>query len=101
MIFTSTKVCNCIILYNFMMHEKFGGTYITMAKRKRTNNYLQNITLKTKERSTRTPIKTRSELLCCGMVSSSCLTCDTRRVTVKRHEHHLIWKSCSVYHLQT
>jgi hypothetical protein len=22
------------------------------------------------------------------------ITCDTRRVTVKQHEHHLIWKSC-------
>ena len=27
-------------------------------------------------------------------VSSSCLTSDTRRFTVKRREHHLTWKSC-------
>ena len=30
---------------------------------------------------------------CSGRVSSSCSTFDTRRVTVKRHERHLIWKS--------
>jgi len=27
-------------------------------------------------------------------VISSWYAIDTRRVTVKRHEHHLIWKSC-------
>jgi hypothetical protein len=36
------------------------------------------------------PTKTRSELRCSGRVSSSSSTCDTRRVTVKRHEYHLI-----------
>jgi len=35
-----------------------------MAKRKRTNNDLQNITHKTKDRVTRTPLKTRGELRC-------------------------------------
>jgi len=53
-----------------------------MAK-KRTNGqtiiYI-NITKKTKDRATPTPIKT-GELECSGKVSSSCSTCGTRRVT--------------------
>jgi hypothetical protein len=63
---------------------------------KRTNNDLQNTTQKTIDRATRTPLKTGGELCCSGRVSSSCSTSDTRRPTVKlkRHEHHLIWKSC-------
>ena len=64
-----------------------------MATRKRTSNDLQNITQKTKNRATRTPPKTGCELRGSGRVSSSCSTCDTRRVTVKRHEHRLKWKS--------
>ena len=39
-------------------------------------------------------IKTGGVFRCSRMVSISCSTCDTRRVTVKRHEHHLIWMSC-------
>jgi hypothetical protein len=37
-----------------------------------------------------------------GRVSSSCSISDTRRVNVKQHEHHLMWKSCwiPVIHLQ-
>jgi hypothetical protein len=34
------------------------------------------------------------ELMCSGRIRSSCSTYGTRRVTDKRHEHHLIWKSC-------
>jgi len=44
-------------------------------KGKRTNNDLQNITHKTKDRETRTPQSS-------GMVSSSCFTTVTRRVTL-------------------
>ena len=50
-------------------------------KYKKTNNNLQNIQ-KTKDRVTRTPLKTGSELRCFGMVSSSCSTSDTRRVNL-------------------
>jgi hypothetical protein len=39
-----------------------------MAKRKRTNNDLQNIHIKTKDRVTRTPLKTGDELGCSGRV---------------------------------
>ena len=65
-------------------------------KDKKTNNdlQLQNITQKTKDRATRTPLKTGGELRCYRRVSSSCSTCDTRRATAKRHEHHLTWTSC-------
>jgi len=37
-----------------------------------TNKDLQNTTQKTKDRVTRTPLKTKGELRCSGRVSSSC-----------------------------
>ena len=39
-------------------------------------------TYKTKDRETRTPLKTGGELRCSGRVSSSCCTGDTRRVNI-------------------
>jgi len=42
-----------------------------MDKLKRTNNGLQNITHKTKDRVARTSLKPRGELGCSGRVSSS------------------------------
>jgi len=42
-----------------------------MTKRKRTNNDLQIIHIKTEDQVTRTPIKTGGELRCSGRVSSS------------------------------
>ena len=69
-----------------------------MVKRrdKRTNNNLQKITQKTKDRAARTPSKIRSELRCSGRVISSCSTCDTRSVTfvtnpVINHEWRTYW----------
>ena len=55
-----------------------------MAKRKSINNDLQNIHIKvkTKERVTRTPLKTGGELRCSGRVSNSCSTRGTRRVNL-------------------
>jgi len=53
-----------------------------MARRKRTNNNLQNITHKTKYRVTRTPLKTGGELWCSGRVSNSCFTSGARRVSI-------------------
>ena len=50
-------------------------------KYKRTNNDLQN-TYKTKDRVTRTPLKTGVELRCSWRVSSSCSTSGTRRVNL-------------------
>jgi hypothetical protein len=49
-----------------------------MAKRKRTNNDLQNIVDKTKDRVTRTPLTTGDKLSCSGRVSRSCSTSGTR-----------------------
>ena len=58
----------------------------TIAKRKitkgRTNNDLQKLTYKTKDRVTRTPLKTRGELGCSERVSSFCSTSGTRRVNL-------------------
>jgi hypothetical protein len=39
-------------------------------------------TYKTKDRVTRTPLKTGGELRCSGWVNSSCPTSDTRRVNL-------------------
>ena len=52
-----------------------------MGKRKRTNNDLQNITYKTKDRVTRTPPKTGDKLKCSEILSCSCSTSGTLRVT--------------------
>ena len=51
-------------------------------KYKRTNNDLQNIHIKTKDRITRTPLKTGGELRCSGRVGSSCSTSGTHRVNL-------------------
>ena len=57
----------------------------TMAKRKRTNNDLQYTAQKTKDRATRTPLKTGDKLRCSRRISSFCSTCGTRRVTLVTH----------------
>ena len=62
-------------------------------KNKRTNNDLQNTTQETKDWVTLTPLKIEGERGGSGKVSRSCFTCDIRHVTVRQHEHHLIWKS--------
>ena len=54
----------------------------TGAKSKRTNNGLQNITLKTKDWALQTPLKTGGELRCSVKTSSSCSTCGTSRITL-------------------
>jgi len=46
----------------------------------RINNDMPSITQITKDRATRTPLKTRCEFWCSVGVRSSCSTCDTRRV---------------------
>jgi hypothetical protein len=48
---------------------------------KRTNNDIQDTTLKTKERATQTPLKTGGELRFSRRVSSSCSTSATHCVT--------------------
>ena len=50
-------------------------------KYKRTNNDLQNITYKTKDRVTRTSPKTEDELRCSDRLSSYRSTSGTRRAT--------------------
>ena len=40
------------------------------------------------------PTKTGSKHKCSGRVNSSSPTSGIRRVTIKRHEHHVTWKSC-------
>jgi hypothetical protein len=64
-----------------------------MAKGNRTNNNLQNNKQETKYRATRALLQSGVVIGCFGRASSYCSICDTRRVTVKRHEHHLTWKT--------
>ena len=49
---------------------------------KMTNNDLQNIHIKIKDRVTRTPLKTGGDLRRSGRVRSFCSTSDTRRVNL-------------------
>ena len=55
-----------------------------MAKRKSTNGQttISKHIYKTKDRVTRTPLKTGGELRCSGTVISSCSTSDIRRVNL-------------------
>ena len=64
-----------------MKNDRTQWPNIKKKKDKRTNNDLQNTTQKTKDRATRTPLKTGGELMMwSGKVSSSCSTSVTRRV---------------------
>jgi hypothetical protein len=54
-------------------------------KNKMTNTDLQNITQKTKDRATRTPIKHEDELRCSGKEGSCCCTYGNRHVTIVTH----------------
>ena len=56
--------------------RRIGNTMV-----KRTNNDIQDTTLKTKERATQTPLKTGGELRFSRRVSSSCSTSATHCVT--------------------
>ena len=52
-----------------------------MAKRKRTNNNIENTKQKTINRATRTPLKSGRECRSSWRISSSCSSCGTYRVT--------------------
>jgi hypothetical protein len=54
-------------------------------KCKSTNDDMQNIHIKTKNRVTRKPLKNGNELRCSGRVNSSCSTSGTRRVNVVKN----------------
>ena len=63
-----------------------------MAKRKKGQTDKQRSTkhyTESKRPNNTNPNENRDELRCSGRVSSSCSTCDTSRVAVKRYEHHL------------
>ena len=61
----------------------------------------QTMIYKTLQRKNQRSINTNpatnwGKIGCSGRVSSSCFTCETRRVTVKWHEHHVICV-CAMY----
>ena len=65
-----------------LTHDKSShGLWPSELKRKRKNNDVQNTAQKTKDRATRTPLRTGCELRFSRKVSSSCSTCGIRRVT--------------------
>ena len=51
-------------------------------QKKRLSNNLHNTIQKTKDRATRTSLRTGDELMCSGSIRYSCSTCGTRRVTL-------------------
>ena len=61
--------------------KKYRQHTVQMKKSNRTNNNLQNITQKTKDRVTRTPLRIGRELRCSERESSSSSTSGTRRVS--------------------
>ena len=77
-----TLVTNLVIRHAWGKDRIINKESLLHAKWKRTNNDLSNTTQKTKDRATRTPLKTGGELMCFGKVSSSWSTTDTRRVTL-------------------
>ena len=60
-----------------------------ITKTKRQNDKQWSTILYTEQRKIEYP-KTGGELSYSGRVGSSCFTSDTCRLTVKRHEHHLV-----------
>jgi hypothetical protein len=60
---------------------------------KKTNNNPQNTTQKIKDQATQTPQLNAGGLRCSEGLAVPAPD-DNRRVIVKRHGHHLIWKSC-------
>ena len=82
----------CSSIYGFWL--PFCRTDHTMAKTKKDQQRsIKHYTENWRSRNT-SPTKSWSELMCFARVSISCSTCSTRHVTVKRCEHHVIWKSC-------
>jgi len=51
-------------------------------QKKKDKQRTRKHTYKTKDRVTRTPVKTGGELMCSGRVTSACSTSDTRRVNL-------------------
>ena len=64
-------------------------------KYKRTNNDLQDMHIQTKDRVTRTPLKTGGQLRCTGRVD---ISCDTRCVTLIVLKKTVIVDICLKYY---
>jgi hypothetical protein len=71
-----------------------------MTKEKRTNNDLQNIMQKTKDRASRTALKIGDELRYWGRVSSSCSTSGTRHATLVTNPVITIFARLSILQIQ-
>ena len=93
--FPSLHCIYCTYIYNVRRVWRFQREVIRILKSKkdrqhngkrkkykRTNNDLQNLQIKLKDRVTRTPLKTGGELMCSRRVSSSCSTSGTHRVNL-------------------
>ena len=65
-----------------ILYEMFKNTQWPKEKVQKDKQRSTKHTYKTKDRVTRTPLKTGGELRCSGRVSNSCSISDTRRVTL-------------------
>ena len=92
-VFLSFHICHCVVrrVWRYQRGnpnphtEEEQTTQWPKEKVQKNKNDLQNIhfcTYKTKDRVRRNPLKTGGVLRCSGSVSSSCSTCDTRRVNL-------------------
>ena len=67
----------CLVIYCLVFYTQWSKEKVQKDKQRLTKH-----TYKTKDRVTRTPLKTGGELRCSGRISSSCSTSDTRRVSI-------------------
>ena len=88
------------IQYKSLFHlweiqDKIEGTkrVIRSRNREKGQTMIYNTVQKTYDRARLMPLSTRGELRFSGRASSSWLIKNTRRASVKGHEHHLILKS--------
>jgi hypothetical protein len=74
-------------------HESYFAALYQLSSNKQwsTKHHIENTSSSSTNRT-----NNRVEIGYFGRVSNSCSTSDTRRVIIKRHEHHLIWKSIQI-----
>jgi hypothetical protein len=67
----------CLVIYCLVFYTQWSKEKVQKDKQRLTKH-----TYKTKDRATRTPLKTGCEFRCSGRVGSSCSTSGTRRVNL-------------------
>ena len=84
-----------VIKWSEVVNQRRADNTMSKIKRKKEQTAIYKTShRKLKIEQHQPPLKTVGGLRWSGRVSNLCTTYYTRRVTVKRHELHLIWKSC-------